>query len=377
MTLVIDQLRADGTPDADAIDAFCSQSFPIIEGPHATFAWRGHADAVYLRHFIYGLPSEMPFTHIADTDFWFCVVEVPARSRIEYKLNVVRGDHREWLRDPLNPKRAHDPFGANSVIYGDGYERPNWCEHDPEVRPGTLSEHRILQTPFGEPRHITIYKPARFVETGRYPLLVVHDGGDFLKYAAMKTVLDNLIHRDEILPLIVCFTHPGDRLVEYPDNEDHISYIADVLLPKLEAKLPVYGTPATRCLMGASFGGVAALSVAWRRPGVFGRLLLQSGSFAFSDIGDHTRGPAFDPVVKFMNALRADPGRPSDRVYLSCGMYETLIYENRSIVPLLQSTGMDLRYRWAPDGHNWENWRDRLREGLSWLFPGHLWMTYE
>ncbi len=28
-------------------------------------------------------------------------------------------------------------------------------------------------------------------------------------------------------------------------------------------------------------------------------------------------------------------------------------------------------------GHNWENWRDRLREGLSWLFPGPLWMVYE
>ena len=26
----------------------------------------------------------------------------------------------------------------------------------------------------------------------------------------------------------------------------------------------------------------------------------------------------------------------------------------------------------ARDGHNWENWRDRLREGLAWLFPGPL-----
>ena len=29
------------------------------------------------------------------------------------------------------------------------------------------------------------------------------------------------------------------------------------------------------------------------------------------------------------------------------------------------------------DGHNWENWRDRLREGLSWLFPGPFWFIYE
>ena len=40
-------------------------------------------------------------------------------------------------------------------------------------------------------------------------------------------------------------------------------------------------------------------------------------------------------------------------------------------------TGMAVHYTEARDGHNWENWRDRLREGLSWVFPGPLWMVYE
>jgi enterochelin esterase family protein len=46
-------------------------------------------------------------------------------------------------------------------------------------------------------------------------------------------------------------------------------------------------------------------------------------------------------------------------------------------VPLLQEAGMEVRYREARDGHNWQNWRDRLRGALSWLFPGPLWMVYE
>ncbi len=50
---------------------------------------------------------------------------------------------------------------------------------------------------------------------------------------------------------------------------------------------------------------------------------------------------------------------------------------NRSMVPLFQSTGARARFAEARDGHNWECWRDRLREGLSWLFPGPLWMVYE
>ena len=149
------------------------------------------------------------------------------------------------------------------------------------------------------------------------------------------------------------------------------------LVPLLEKNFPLAGTPESRGLLGASFGGVAALSTAWRYPGAFGNLLLQSGSFAFTDIGTHQRGSAFDPVVEFVNEFRMKPGRPAERIFVSCGVYESLIYENRSLVPFLQDCGISVRFVEARDGHNWENWRDRLRAGLSWLFPGPLWLVYE
>ena len=85
----------------------------------------------------------------------------------------------------------------------------------------------------------------------------------------------------------------------------------------------------------------------------------------------------FDPIADFVNDYRRAPTAVARRVFVSCGIYESLIYENRSLVPLLQDTGMEVRYVEARDGHNWENWRDRLRIGLSWLFPGPLWMVYE
>ena len=145
----------------------------------------------------------------------------------------------------------------------------------------------------------------------------------------------------------------------------------------LESDLPLIARPEGRCLMGASFGAVASLSTAWRYPGLYGRLLLQSGSFAFTDIGQSHRGATFEPGVAFVNAFRAQPIKGADRLFVSCGTYESLIYENRSLVPLLQTTGMEVRYVEARDGHNWENWRDRLRDALTWLFPGPLWMVYE
>ena len=78
-----------------------------------------------------------------------------------------------------------------------------------------------------------------------------------------------------------------------------------------------------------------------------------------------------------MNAFRENPGQPAERIYVSCGIYESLIYENRSLVPRLQAQGMEVRFEEARDAHNWENWRDRLQNGLSWLFPGPLWLVYE
>ena len=129
--------------------------------------------------------------------------------------------------------------------------------------------------------------------------------------------------------------------------------------------------------MGASLGAVASLWTASRYPGRFGRLLLQSGSFRFTDTGYEEFHPALGPVVDFVNAYRASPAHVAGRVDVSCGRYEPLIYENRSLVPLLEKSGMRVRFEESRDGHNWENWRDRLRSALTWLFPGPLGLVYE
>ena len=207
--------------------------------------------------------------------------------------------------------------------------------------------------------------------------MIVHDGLDYLQFAALGTVLDNLITNLDIPPMIVAMTQSNDRLKEYGADDRHAKFIAEELLPFLGDQYPLLDEPKSRGLMGASFGGVATLHTAWRYPGLFGCLLLQSGSFAFSDLGQHQRGPVFDPVVRFMNQFRQNPGVPAEKIYLSCGIYESLIYENRSLVPLLQRQQIDVRFEEARDAHNWENWRDRLQNGLSWLFPGPVWMVYE
>jgi len=378
MIASIDALLADEPTVAKVEDWMQGKSFPLVEGSAATFVWRGEADAVKLRHFIYGLETAQPLARVEGTDLWWLTIEVPPRSRIEYKLEVVRSGHNEWVQDPLNPHRARDPFGANSVLQGDGYRIPDWIHPDPKARRGVLEPFSLHSNAFGGRRGGHIYLPARFRTSRQYPLLVMHDGSDYLKFSGMKTVFDNLLERLEVPDMIVALIDSPDRLTEYGNDERHARYVTEELVPHLASRFPLIDQPRARGLMGASFGGVASFSTAIRYPGFWGRLLLQSGSFAFTDIGRRNhRGPVFDRVVEFMNVYRSAPKPVSERVFVSCGVYESLIYENRSLVPILESTGMQVRFVEARDGHNWENWRDRSREGLSWLFRGPLMMVYE
>ncbi|MFH0946503.1 MAG: hypothetical protein V2A76_15010, partial [Planctomycetota bacterium] len=111
----LETILAEENPSAETIASFVkSNTFPIVQGTRITFAYVGAADRVRLRHFIFGLPSVPPFRRAGISELWTHTLEVPENSRFEYKLEVVRGERSEWILDPLNSNKAHDPFGANS-----------------------------------------------------------------------------------------------------------------------------------------------------------------------------------------------------------------------------------------------------------------------
>jgi len=367
----IEALLASVPPSDEQIDRFLeSHSFPVVEGERCTFVYHGDAIDVRLRHWVYGLPNDLPFERIPGTDLWYRALELSEGARVEYKLEVTEGEGTRLIEDPLNPLRAEDPFGANSVCRAFGYEVPAWALPDPDVAAGTLEDRVFRSRSLAGSRNITLYRPAGFEQGRPYPILAVHDGGDYLRYAGLKTVLDNLIHGGEVAPLVAVLMHPPDRMAQYRDSGPHAVYLAEELIPWLERDLSLGGAPQARGLMGASLGAVASLSTAIRYPGTFGRLLLQSGSFAHGKVDARAEIGPFLPIVEMVNRFREEPLYVSERVFVSCGLHESLIEENRALIPVLEGTGMSVRYVEARDGHNWENWRDRLGVALPFLFPG-------
>ena len=377
--LAINRLKERAPVDSASIDRFVARhEVPIVEGSRCTFLFRGEVDEVFVVQRIVGLPDRMPMRRLWGSDLWYLVLELPHGSRVEYQIEVRRGELHERFNDPLNPTVSHSPMGSSSVCYAAGYATPDWVQPDPEARPGELTELVVQSRALRRECSVTLYLPARFRRTATYPLLVVHDGADFLQYASAKAVLDNLIHRLDVAEMVVAFLHPRDRLAEYANSTAHSRFVTKELVPRLEVELPLVGNRSGRCLLGSSFGAVASLSAAYRSPDIYGSLVLMSGSFVFTDIGtNHGGGPAFNPVVTFVNRYRAKPRRVADRLFVTCGIYEPLIVPNRSMVPTFESTGMEVRYVEARDGHNWENWRDRMRDALSYVYPGPQKLVYE
>jgi len=371
--------EAAGSPE-DVERILQEQPVPIVEGTLSTFVWRGEADAVAVEHRIVGLQEPLPLRRIRNSDVWFATVELPPGSRVEYRMLLRYGDHIENVLDPRNPRQVSDPSTTKSVLEAGGYATPDWALPDPDVVPGELIETRVASKHLGRDVRLTLYLPMRMRRHDRLPVVVMHDGSDFIRYGGVTTVLDNLMHRRLMADAVVALLHAGDRFVEYTGNPAHARFLTAELIPQLERSLPLRGDPHGRILAGASLGAIAALSAAARAPGFYGGLLLQSGTFIYSSVGRGSGAPppwwppagapALERVLRFVNKLRADPAFLCDRIFHSLGAFEPSADRNRAMAATLRAMAASYRMEEGLDGHNWISWRDCLHDGFAWLLPG-------
>ncbi len=333
---------------------------PFEHEASTTFIYLGQVDRVVVEHFMSNFPKIPALRRLAP-GLHAITVELPAGARIEYKLKVTMGQETVLVPDPFNPRRATDPHGSNSVAFGPGYVEPAWTaiRRAPE---GTLVRGAIDSEVYDLRRAVNWYHPA--ADTDRpFPLLVVHDGTDFVRHAGLLDVLDNLIAERVIPPVVVALVDPMDRFVEYSDDPRHAAFVTEILREAVAAH-NVDGDPQRHVYLGASLGAVAALSAAWRNGGS-GGLVLLSGSFVTALGGPNKRGPHFLPTIDFVERFEEEPRNPAARIYQACGLYEGLAPDNRRFHPMLVSTGAKVTYEEHRDGHHWHNWRNRLARGLS------------
>ena len=326
---------------------------------------------------------------LGDSDVWFKSFEVPADTRLSYKLAPdvpdLPGNRRERrmallataAADPLNhvpwPADAPDAYNQDSTLELPGAPlQPGLTPRD--VPSGTLSEVRLASRRLGNTRTITIYTPPGFdPKDPRNVLLIVFDARAYLTKVPTPTILDNLIAEGRLPPVVAVFVSeidPPTRSRELPGNDAFADFVAGEVLPLVQARTGADIPAARTILAGSSYGGLAAATVALRHPDRFGNAIALSGSFWWHP--EHTAGQAQEHVA----AIAATGPKRAVRFHLTAGLFEAahedtpgILETSRHLRDVLRAKGYDVSYRDYAGGHDYLVWRGALADALLALVP--------
>lgn len=289
---------------------------------------------------------------------WELSLPRPPVARMEYRLEI----GGEQVCDPANPLRSPGAFGDKSVVEFPGYARPAWLDASPPA--GTGTELRIPSRYLGEEVYVRIWSPAGVVPQDPLPLLVAHDGPEYDQLSALTTYGAAMIDAGRLPAHRVALLGPGHRDEWYSASVAYARALVLAVLPAVRREVAVDGPLAA---MGASLGGLAALHASRWRPGTFGGLFLQSGSFFSRRLDRGERAFArYARITRWVadtrrGVTKADPVP----VTLTCGAIEENLANNRQMAEVLRAQGYPVELVEVPDVHNYTAWRDAFDPYLT------------
>ena len=226
-------------------------------------------------------------------------------------------------------------------------------------------------------RRVYVYLPPNYeqAETSRYPVMYVHDGGEYLTRARLATVLDNLIQSGDIPPLMAVMLDPVDRLREYWANDDYARFLEEEVIPHIDSHYRTIAHRDARGTMGASMGGLISTYLGLAYPHLFSKVGGQSSALFLLDSsqGADLRRRFSIPRSQRVEAKRlpslVSKLRAPVAFYFDVGKYEPqFIPAHHQLVPLLEAKGCPCVFQELVGGHNWTNWRAHLKDLLTFLW---------
>jgi len=272
------------------------------------------------------------------------------------------------------PNSSATPVGKQSSVTGD------------------LRVHEFASRIFRNTRKLRVWLPPRYDaaenKTRRYPVLYLNDGQNLFDrataYAGVEwqadETADRLIRQEEIPPLLVVGIDNArnDRMKEYlpfrtfnppilrPQGQRYPEFLIHEVMPFVLERYRIERGPENTGLGGSSLGALISLYTVIDRPGIFGRLLLESPSLYISQ----------RRLLKHSRFFRQWP----ERIFLAIGTRESgredknrqVVEDVRELERILRRSGFDgkcLRVR-IDEGaaHNESEWAKRFPEALTFLF---------
>lgn len=293
---------------------------------------------------------------------WVLSLPRPDLDRIEYRLMLTdRRGRTEVVCDPENSERVATAFGDRSVAVLPGYRPPSWL--DRAAPPGTTREHTLRHTDVGE-IPVVLWSPPGLPDDRPAPLLVVHDGPEYLRLSSLDRYAAATVAGGDVRPFRMACLRPVDRDDWYSANP---SYVAAELGALDELRTEVVPVDAPYVTLGASLGGLTALLAALAAPGRFGGVVSQSGSFFRPDLDGQESGyPYFERITAAVAAVaEAGPAPEPLRIALTCGRFEENFGNNDAMAAVLADAGHLVTFTARADLHNYTAWRDALSPELT------------
>lgn len=281
--------------------------------------------------------------------------------------------------EEIQQTEIHGPGPAPGVIRG-------------ESATGDLRLHEFRSRIFQNTRFLRVWLPPGYDDAAnaarRYPVLYLNDGQNLFEAATSFTGVewqvdetgDRLIREGVVPPMIIVGLDNAarDRVREYMPHRSlhpmmlrahgtrYPSFLFKEVMPFMARNYRVANGPENTGLGGSSLGALIALYAAAVRPGVIGRLLLESPSLWAS----HRQ------LIRQSRAVKRWP----ERVFLATGTAEagrkdrdqSVVDDVRELAAILRRAGLDdKRLRLVVDDgalHHESAWAHRFPEALAFLF---------
>jgi enterochelin esterase family protein len=330
-------------------------AFPYIEYDTLVhFVYNATAQSVSLAGDATGWNPNQPFTNTPGTTFWHLTTHYEQDARLDYKY-VINGSN--WILDPRNPRTCTGGFGPNSELRMPGYMLPPEISYYGIIPHGTIKDTTFQSSVLGNSRQVRVYLPPGYPdERETYPVILFHDGLDYINLGNAGNILDYLISEHLMTPVIGIFVPAVDRSAEYAGSkiDKFTTFITSELMPVMDAKYKTSKDPARRAMAGASDGGNISLYIGMKHPEQFGKIAAQSSNVITSISQTFSNGPKLNLEL-----------------YLDIGTYDIamLIPMVHNLCGILHTKGYNYQCHDWHEGHSWGNWKGHLKLPLMQFFP--------
>lgn len=299
---------------------------------------------------------------------WSITIE-PVAPRLYQYLFEIDGIRTIDFANPV-VKAGTSVYGSVVEVHG----TPSRYDELQNVQHGEVHIVKYTSTSLKKPREMYVYVPAEYQKDRKkaFPVLYLrHGGGDnessWVKDGRAAIILDNLIASGKAVPMLIVMSNgltdgswAGGSTVEGMDTLEE-ELLMDII-PTIEQNYKVEKNKKYRAIAGLSMGGGQAYVLGLRNLDKFSYI----GQFSAGIIGDGKF--SHDKYTPGVMDAPANINKQLQLLWISCGTKDPRYDGHVAFVEELKQQGVNCEFHDAVYGHEWEFWRQQLRDFLQRLF---------